>query len=151
MIEVVILGEPTPKQSVRSRVVKSKSVKNYVHHYQSNKIKDKEKSIAEVVSLQVGDDFKPYDCCLRADVEYIFSLPKSATKEEREAINNGYMVYKTTKPDVTDNLNKGLFDALEGVLYTNDSRISVICASKYYGLQPKTILILTPIYKIIGG
>ena len=50
-------------------------------------------------------------------------------------------MYKNTKPDLTDNLNKGLFDALQDIVYTNDSRIVKITdTSKIYGIHPRTEL-----------
>jgi len=48
------------------------------------------------------------------------------------------MVYKTTKPDLQDNLNKAFFDALEGLIYEQDQNIVVIKRmSKFYGETDK--------------
>ena len=42
--------------------------------------------------------------------------------------------YKTTKPDLQDNLNKAFFDALEDLVYEQDQNIVVINKmSKFYG------------------
>ena len=47
------------------------------------------------------------------------------------------MPYKTTKPDITDNLAKMLFDCLEGIVYINDSQIcEMYDVKKIYGFQP---------------
>ena len=54
------------------------------------------------------------------------------------SIEAGEIVYKATKPDLTDNLNKGVFDALQGIIYANDSQIiSMDNVKKIYGLLPR--------------
>lgn len=55
-----------------------------------------------------------------------------------KAIEAGELVYKATKPDLTDNLNKGVFDALQGIIYANDSQIiSMDDVKKIYGQRPR--------------
>jgi Holliday junction resolvase RusA-like endonuclease len=50
----------------------------------------------------------------------------------------GGIIYKHTRPDLTDNLAKGLFDAMESVVFINDSLIvSLDDVKKYYGIQPR--------------
>ena len=42
--------------------------------------------------------------------------------------------FKTTKPDLQDNLNKAFFDSLEGLVYEQDQNIVEINRmSKFYG------------------
>lgn len=69
---------------------------------------------------------------LRVEIVYYFDLPARFPKDVRQAAENGVPVRKTTRPDVTDNLNKGLVDALTGVLWPDDSIISDCIASKRY-------------------
>jgi Holliday junction resolvase RusA-like endonuclease len=52
-------------------------------------------------------------------------------------------VFKSTKPDLPDNLNKLVFDAMKGIVFTDDKLIvGIENCYKYYGLQPKTIIVL---------
>ena len=52
-------------------------------------------------------------------------------------------VYKPTKPDLQDNLNKAFLDALEGLVYEQDQNIvSINGLEKYYGDGDKITLIL---------
>ena len=38
-------------------------------------------------------------------------------------IEEGGLIYKTSRPDLQDNLCKGLFDALSGIVFKDDSQI----------------------------
>jgi len=60
-------------------------------------------------------------------VAFQFKYPKSWSKKKKEAAG-----YHTSKPD-TDNLIKGVKDALNGIAYHDDAQVSQIEAVKYYG------------------
>lgn len=140
MIHFEILGIPKPKQSARFRIMKNKAGKNFVGSYQKKEVKDNEANIAWSVQQQLPEGFVPYDCPIGMRAEYIFPPPSSMNKKQRIMIENGEKIWKHTAPDVQDNLSKGTIDALAGVVFTVDSRIVTMCAEKYYGLVPKTIL-----------
>lgn len=140
MIKIEILGTPKPKQSARFRIIKTKAGGQFISSYQNKEVKDTEANIGYTAIQQLPANFKPFDCPISAYVEYIFPLPLSFPKKKIEAIKSGERIYKDTKPDLSDNLNKGLIDALSGIVYINDSRIVSMAASKYYGLIPKTII-----------
>jgi len=53
-------------------------------------------------------------------LKYKFEYKKSTIKKIKKA---GLEIPKYTKPDLHDNLNKALFDVLEGIVFDNDSRI----------------------------
>ncbi len=70
---------------------------------------------------------------------FVFSKRlKGFKKAEREHLERGGYIYKTTKPDVTDNLFKGLIDAMSGIVYKEDQ---LIChnadTKKVWGLEPR--------------
>ena len=55
----------------------------------------------------------------------------------QKTIDNNEIVYKTTKPDLPDNLNKVLFDAMESIVFINDSQVCHVKEMmKIYGNQP---------------
>ena len=69
---------------------------------------------------------------------YVFSPLKSFTKKKLELIESGKKVFKNTKPDLSDNLNKMLFDAMQGIVYDNDSRVvGMNKVMKFYGNRPR--------------
>jgi len=62
-------------------------------------------------------------------IEYIiYTFPhlKRYSKKQREFFQRSGDLYKTTCPDLGDNLQKPLLDALQGIVYQNDSQICLI-------------------------
>ena len=109
--------------------------------YQPKSILDYKKKVQEAVQGQLPDGF----CCIKADtpihitrLHYVFEFPKSFSKKKRsqEGIH-----YKYTKPDLHDNLNKALFDALEGVVWERDQNVvSMDDVKKYYSTTDQIII-----------
>ena len=130
-------GIPFSKQSSRSRIVQGKG-RAFVHHYQSAKVKQGERNITAMAVTQLPDGFEPFSGpVIVEDITFVFPPRKSEKKSTLSLIESGQMVYKTTKPDLTDNLQKGVFDALEGIVYLNDSQICEVQAvRKIYGKHP---------------
>jgi len=124
---------PTPHQSVR--------MTRSGHTYQPKKIVDYKSQIKKVVRDQLPDDF----CVIKADtpihitkLHYCFKYPKSMPKYKRESKD---LLYKVTKPDLHDNLNKALFDALEDVVWERDQNVvSIDDMKKYYTDQDQIII-----------
>lgn len=135
--EFLILGTPVPKQSARFRVQKFGN-KTAVVSYQSKKVKKAEQNTAFDVKSQLPDSFELLDCPLEANVVFVFHPPKGWPKYKKEALRNGNIFYKETRPDLTDNLMKGLFDAMQGIVFSDDSRIVKVSSMKIYGYQPMT-------------
>lgn len=145
-MKLTIIGTPKSKQSARFRAIKSKKTgKTFVSSYQKKEVVDNEKNIAVDVKSQLPLSFIPFDEAIGVQILYVFPLLSNFTKRQKEFIDAGGIIYKDTKPDLTDNLNKGLFDACEGILYTNDSRICKVESIKIYGNEPRIEL---EIYKL---
>jgi len=67
---------------------------------------------------------------------FLFSQSFSAKKR-----NSTYLQYKVTKPDLQDNLNKPLFDALEGIVWERDQNVVAMDnVKKYYGTDNQIII-----------
>lgn len=145
-MKVIIIGTPQAKQSARFRIIENKKTKkSFVSSYQKKEVVENEKNIANTVKSQIPLGYVPFDVAIGVEILYVFPFLASFTKKQKEFIEAGGTIYKDTKPDLTDNLNKGLFDACEGILYTNDSRVSKIESMKIYGTQPRIEL---RIYKL---
>lgn len=125
--------KPVPHQSVR--------VTRFGRTYQPKRITDYKQQIQEAVREQLPSGFS----CIKADtpiavtrLHYVFKYPKSMPKYKRES---SYIQYKVTKPDLHDNLNKALFDALEGVLWERDQNVVAMDnVRKYYGEEDAIII-----------
>jgi len=111
MIELTIPLKPKAVQSVRFGSGKA---------YQKNDVKDF-KRLIKYYFRKKYPKFKMYSGVpLIVNVEHRYKLPaKPVWKHEYVAIYGGYP--KITNPDVMDNLNKGLMDALTGEIWQDDS------------------------------
>ena len=144
MIEFKILGIPSPKQSARF-YAKNISGKTMIESYQKKEVVEKERNIAFDVKSQLPEGFIPYDCPLSIEVLFVFPLLSSMKKAVRQAIEEGVIVYKPTKPDLQDNLMKILADSMNGIVFVDDSRICKVSSQKIYGLIPRTEVIIKPL------
>jgi len=122
---------PTPHQSVRFT--------KGGFAYQPKKIIEYKSKIVEVVREQLPDDF----CIIGGGtfihitkLHYVFKYPQSFSKKKRTELD-----YKPSRPDLHDNLNKALFDALEGLLFERDQDVvSMDNLKKYYGESDKILI-----------
>lgn len=75
------------------------------------------------------------------ELTFIFPPIESLKAVDHAKIASGEIVYKQTKPDLTDNLQKAFIDALSGVLFKDDNIIvEENCVRKVYGHRPGIIL-----------
>lgn len=126
-----------PKQSVRQGINKHTGE---VVFYQNSKYGKYNRELIKQAKEHLPIGFIPFSGPLEAHVTYVFPPLKGMSKKDKEYLEQGGFILKDTKPDVTDNLNKGLFDAMEKLLYENDSRIALFHSRKVYGKEPKIIL-----------
>jgi Holliday junction resolvase RusA-like endonuclease len=143
-IKLTILGTPQPKQADRSRIAKGEQ-RHYVHHYKSTKVLREERNIRAIAQHQLPTGFIPFNEPIGIKALFVFPMLKSFPKYRKKEIERGIQIYRDKKPDLTDNLMKGLCDALEGVIYINDSRICKVESQKIYGTVPRTEI---TIYKL---
>lgn len=135
-IKLVIPGVPLAKQSMR--FTKS-GIK-----FQPEEIKQNERNLRFDIRSQLPAGFKPFDCAIAVKkLWYVFPPVSSLRKAEKLTIENGGYINKRTKPDLSDNLNKQLFDAMQGIVYLNDSQICQMDGlRKYYGNRPRIELVI---------
>lgn len=135
---LTILGVPFSKQSARH--TRSGMV------YQTKRVKEAENSVRWQVINQLPSGFIPFSKGVKVTkLWYIFPPTKKllGSKKRVKQLEAGKKFIKTTKPDLTDNLNKGLFDAMQGIVYNNDSQICEINnVMKCYGLKPRIEIVL---------
>lgn len=102
------------------------------HSYQPKKIVDYKIAIQEMVRSQLPGHFSiiPKGTPIAiTKLHYQFQIPKSWSKKKKAEAH-----WMTSRPDLHDNLNKALFDALEGVVWEADHNVVQINnLEKYYG------------------
>ena len=137
-MKLTILGKPKQKQGFMFTMTG--------HRYKKKDVAEAEQNIRTQVINQIPKDFKLWDCPIEVkSILYVFPILTSFPKWKRDLIKSGTIIHKSTKPDLTDNLQKGLFDALEGIIYVNDSLICKIGSlDKIYGDKPRTEVIIEP-------
>lgn len=131
-LSVVIPGVPMAVQSVKSR-----NMGKFIGHYQPAKVINWKSYVAAFVADNLPDGWIPLDGGIRAEYLFVFPILKSMKKATRHRILAGEVIYKITKPDLGDNLKKGLNDALSGIVWTDDCRIASDRSIKIYGEVPR--------------
>lgn len=133
-MKFIILGTPQPKQSARFKSVKM-GAKTFMKSYQPEAVVQNERNIAFDVKSQLPAGFKPFTEALKVTMLFVFPPLSSWTKKKHAEMEAGKCIYKTTKPDI-DNLQKSVCDAMQGIVYINDSQISDMRCTKIYGSVP---------------
>lgn len=138
---------PKPIQSVRFS-----ARCGYVQTFQPKANKEWKLMVKNETYKQLPQGFKPFkDVPLLVYVVYKFPPLASFKKAEKTLIEDGEWVFKCTKPDVNDNLNKGLFDAFTGVLWDDDSRVAYALSSKVYAKEPGILVAVGELPKSMKG
>lgn len=126
--------------TVFGNLVTKKAHKSYINKrtgkigtYSDDKQKNWEMLIAWTASQHRPD--KLLDEPLSVEATFYLLKPKSRPKKCK---------YPDRKPD-HDNLEKALYDALEGIIYVNDSRIVDKVFRKRYGDPPRVEIIIKTI------
>jgi Holliday junction resolvase RusA-like endonuclease len=125
---------PMPHQSMRfTRQGRS---------YKPKKIVDYQAYVRRLVEDQLPGDFKIIEAGTPIVIEklhYQYAYPSSFSNKRKQQGK----IYKATKPDLQDNLNKAFLDALEGLVYEQDQNIVCIKnLEKYWGEKDKIYLTL---------
>lgn len=133
-IKIVVPGEPVAQGRPRFT-----SRGGYPRAYDPAKSRDyKERIRDELKPLFLRrEPFKMFGkgnpCSLSLSVYR--AIPKRFTKQEKALACQGEL-RPTTKPD-TDNYLKGVLDALNGVIFEDDSQVTDISAKKLYSDEPR--------------
>jgi Holliday junction resolvase RusA-like endonuclease len=130
-LEFTIPGEPKPKGRGRASVVKGT---NRARIHTPDKTREAEQTLA-ARALPFRPD-EPWDCPIHLDVIFVLPMPKTMSKWKVEAVEAGCF-FHTKKPD-RDNLLKLLKDALNGLMWIDDSQVCSGTEQKVYGHVPRT-------------
>lgn len=131
MVSLTVYGHPVPK--ARARTVRTKNGKT-VSFTPDNTASWEDSIRAQALSSRPA---QLLDGPLVMEATFFLLRPKSRPKKE---------LYPDRKPDL-DNLLKSVKDALEGVIYTNDSRIVDEVTRKRYDDPPRVEVVI----REIGG
>ncbi len=127
VIKFTVYGDPVPK--ARARTVRTKA--GFPVTYTPKKTASWEEKIYHTALAHRPE--KLLDGPLVVEATFYRVKPKSKGKKVH---------FPDTKPDL-DNLCKSVTDALEGVIYTNDSRIVDKILHKRFGDPPRVEIVIS--------
>jgi len=125
-INLIYYGEP--KAQARARLNS-----NFSHFYDPDK--SFKQFVNEQIRNQLGNDFKPISKEIYFTARYYKTTPKKYNKSDRVLAELG-VIRPTIKPDI-DNYEKLFYDALHGILYTDDSVVIRGDHQKFYSCKPR--------------
>ena len=119
--------KPMAKQSFRTTRSGQKYLDPSVIKYR--------KAIRNMAILQMQKQkAEKIEGAVNMNIIYAFRRPQSLSKKERNEIDNGKIVPKTTKPDI-DNLTKAILDALNGIVWKDDAQVAQINIQKIWSAK----------------
>ena len=137
-IKLTVYGEPVaqgrPRFSTRGGFVKAFDPEKSVNYKETIRAytNDVHKKLPE---------FKPFDTAIKVSVAVFRNVPKSFSKKARKEALEGAR-RPISRPD-NDNYLKGILDALNGILWTDDARIVDLSCQKWYSDQPRIEVTIT--------
>lgn len=134
MIELDLYGDPIPQK--RPKFFRRG---DHVGCY-DDQIKLKQGFQWQMKSLYRGD---PLECPLSLQITFFMPIPKSTSKVKKKQMINGVIAH-IKRPDL-DNLQKFLFDCMNGLIFKDDSQIVAIHARKIYAENPGTFVRIFPL------
>lgn len=121
-------GEPRGKGRPRATVRGG-----FASVYTDAKTRKYEASVRAVaIAAMAGRD--PFEGPLSVSLRFRMPIPKSATKRARAGMAAGEIAH-TGRPDL-DNCQKAILDAMNGVVFCDDSQIVRSFTTKLYAEQP---------------
>ena len=128
-VSFVVPGQPVAK--ARARIFRTK---NGVRAVTPDKTRAYEKEVAwRAAEAMAG--LERMECPVRVSIDLHMKIPESWSKVRRLAALSGE-IGMTTKPDLS-NVLKGIEDAMNGIVYLDDSQIIEAVVRKLYGDYPR--------------
>ena len=119
--------KPMAKQSFRTTRTGNKYLDPSVIKYR--------KAIRNMAIAQMRNQkAEKIEGAVNMNIVYAFRRPQSLSKKERNEIDGGKTVPKTTKPDI-DNLTKAILDALNGIVWKDDAQVAQINIQKIWSAK----------------
>lgn len=103
-----------------------------IRHYTPEKTVNYEAKVA-YGARQAMSGLTPYACAMAVTLRITVPIPESWSVRKRSRAAEG-LVLPTTKPDV-DNIEKSIFDAMNGICWKDDKQVVDVHKTKRYGEQ----------------
>lgn len=141
-IHIVVTGHPVAKARARASVVPrkgggfvtDKTGRPLLHHHTPEKTRKWESEARELARHEMGQD-QPIAAPVFLTVTAFFAPAQSWPNWKRDAALAG-MIGHTSKPDA-DNILKAAKDALNGIVWLDDSQVIQTQVAKAYSHRPR--------------
>lgn len=131
-IEFTVPGQPVAKG--RARACKRG---NFIAHYTPEKTASYENLVKLYAQKEMGTN-PITELPVSMDIEIYLEIPKSFSKKKQIDAQEKRLL-PTKKPDCS-NVLKSIEDAMNGIVYKDDSQIVVVRISKYYSIRPRAVV-----------
>lgn len=131
MLYIEIPGEPVAQGRPRATTINGR-VRLY-DPAKSKNYKEQVRLVAQSARQMAG--IKLFTGPIRVRMVIHRKIPTRFRKWEKEQASVG-KIRPTTKPD-SDNYSKSLLDAMNGVIYEDDSQVVELSVSKFYSENPR--------------
>ena len=119
------MGKQRPKATSKGRFTKVYTPKETISY----------ENLVIAMFQQTYPNAKPLEGEVRGCIKAFYPIPQSVSKKRKQAMLEG-MIRPQIKPDL-DNIEKIVYDALNGIAYTDDSHITEMTISKHYSVSPR--------------
>lgn len=132
MIRFIVDGPAVPKQ--RPRIHGRQA-------YTPKKTRDYEERVRIALRSSYHGDMPVFskDTAVRACIEVVQAIPKSWSNKKHIQAERGEIAPVTRNGDL-DNIAKSILDACNGLVYEDDSQVTMLIVSKKYGNDPYAIV-----------
>jgi Holliday junction resolvase RusA-like endonuclease len=125
-----VYGCPIAQPRIKAQAVMSKGGRMFAHVYEPGK-KDSPariwKSDVKTSALAALNGLELQEGPLRIDINVYFPRPQRLMR----AKDPDFAIWHTSKPD-RDNIDKGILDALKGIVFVDDAQVCMGEIRKYY-------------------
>lgn len=129
------MGKQRPKATLRGSHAGVYTPKNTINY----------ENLVVTMFHQKYHDVKPIEGAIKGTIIAFYPIPSSASKKNKEKMLN-HIIRPIVKPDL-DNIEKIIYDALNGIAYKDDSRIVEQRCAKFYSETPRVEVIITEVSK----
>jgi Holliday junction resolvase RusA-like endonuclease len=142
-IEITIYGAPVGKARPRIYTRNGRAMA-----YTPKPTADYERTIKGAAREAMGTT-TPYNGAVSVSIHAWYAIPSSWSKIRQSMAAIG-AIAPCVKPDV-DNVAKTVLDALNGVVYADDSQVVALDMSKTYSKSPYIRIVVTPVTSAHGS
>lgn len=135
----VVHGKPVGKGRPRAT-----SRGGFVRMYTDAKTLGFEAAVADEARVAMGP-LEVFTTPMQMQMSAYYPIPKSWSKRKRQQAVDGD-IHPGVKPDL-DNVFKAVMDALNGVVYADDSQVINLTATKRYSTDPRCEVYLYEVLK----